>query len=78
MKAICLLRNNSVVFLSTLLFDTYSFAGVTMLVEKFFNADAIIASSTSKSEKSVRPIIDRDVMCSSTDFAMSTSLIQCI
>ena len=44
----------------------------------FFNADAIKTSSISYSEKSLRPVIDCDVIRSSIDFAMSTSLIQCI
>ena len=58
----------SVVFLSTLLLDTYSFSEVNMRVEElFFNADAIIASSISWSGKSVLPAIDRDVINSSID-----------
>ena len=44
----------------------------------FLHADAIIASSIMKSGKSVRPTIGRDVTSSPIDFAISTSLIQCI
>ena len=62
--------------LSTLLFDTYSLADANMLVEKLFNSDAIIASSISKSGTSVRPTVDRDVISSSIDFAISTPLVQ--
>ena len=40
-------------------------------------SDAIIASSISNSRKSSRSTIDLDVISSSIDFAISTSLIQC-
>ena len=50
----------------------------TCLSRRLFNADAIIASSISKSAKSVRPTMDRDVISSPIAFAISNSLIQCI
>ena len=44
----------------------------------FFIAHALIASSISTSGKLCSPVIDRDVISSTVDFAISTSLIQCI
>ena len=50
---------------------------MNLLVEKLFPCRTI-ASSTPRSGKSVRPTIDRDVISSSTDLAISTSLMQCM
>ena len=66
----------SVVFLSALLFDTYSFAEVNMLVEKSFQCRRNPRIKHIVVGKSVGPLIDHDVTRSSIDFAVSTSLIQ--
>ena len=48
------------------------------VLRSFFNADVIIVSSISKSGTSIRSSIDRDILSSSIDFVIWTSLIQCI
>ena len=65
----------SVVLSSTLLFDTYSFAEVNMLVVKSLQCRRNHSIKHSEIWEIVSPI-DRDVISSSIDLALSTSLIQ--
>ena len=75
MYAICLPRKNRSVFWARCSSTLTLFRKVDCVLISFLEADAIIASSTSKSRKSFF-IIDRDVLCSSIDLAISISLIQ--
>ena len=75
MYAICLPRENRSCFCARCSSTLTLIRKCDCVLRSFFKADAIIASSISKSRKSFTTI-DRDVISSSIDFAISTSLIQ--
>ena len=79
MYAICLPRKTRSCFLSTLLFDTYSLSDMHLRVEKLFQCrrNHRIKHIEYIGEM-CRSTIDRDVISSPIDLAISTSLIQCI
>ena len=74
----CHPREESVVFLQQRCSSTLTLFRKCTCVRSSFNADATIASSISWSGKSLLPVIGCDVTGSSIDFAISTSLIQCL
>ena len=76
MYAVSLPRKNRSCFWARCSSTLTLFRKCTCVLRIFSNADAIIASSISKSGNRFVSTIDRDVISSSIDFAISTSLIQ--
>ena len=64
------LSQEPVVFLSTLLIDTYSFPEVRMLVELLFSMQTQTSRQAYRSREIGSPAIDRDVISSSIDYAI--------
>ena len=77
MYTICLRRKNRSCFWARCSSTLASFRKFECVLRSFFTADAITASIISKSGKSLS-IIDREVISSSIDFAISTSLLQTV
>ena len=76
MSESCLLRRIRSCFWARCSSTLALFQKFDCVLRSFFKTDAIIESSMSKSRKSCCLVIDRDVISSSIDFAISTSLNQ--